>query len=182
MFPVYQKWFKNKSQWRLGSGGWCDANFRKVNVDSDRKDTHSVLQEHVFAYGAADWSGCLCLTCVLVSSWTCKHQNWTIRLDAVLTHTTYLNIDTHQVNPLYRHDVPYGLWAVVSFSRIMRSDTLQQTVQQRFEEHDKEFEVLTQSPNSPDLSSIKRLWDVIQAMNRRNLFFLLLCSLKGFIN
>ena len=34
--------------------------------------------------------------------------------------------------------------------------------QERFEEYNNEFEVLTWAPNSPDLNPIKYLWDVLE--------------------
>ncbi|KAF7640777.1 hypothetical protein LDENG_00015010, partial [Lucifuga dentata] len=39
-------------------------------------------------------------------------------------------------------------------------------VQEWFEEHDKEFKVLTWPPNSPDLNPIEHLWDVMEKQVR----------------
>ena len=39
-------------------------------------------------------------------------------------------------------------------------------VQEWFEEHNNEFEVLTWPPNSPDLNLIKHLWDVLNKQVR----------------
>ncbi|MCJ8738877.1 hypothetical protein PDJAM_G00040730 [Pangasius djambal] len=39
-------------------------------------------------------------------------------------------------------------------------------VQEQFEEHDKEFKVLTWPPNSPDLNPIEHLWDVLDKQVR----------------
>lgn len=43
-------------------------------------------------------------------------------------------------------------------------------VQEWFEGHDKELKVLTQQPNSSDLSPIKDLWDVLDKRSMSNLW------------
>ncbi|KAF7641916.1 hypothetical protein LDENG_00268470 [Lucifuga dentata] len=39
-------------------------------------------------------------------------------------------------------------------------------IQELFEEHEKEFKVLTWPPNSPDLNPIQHLWDVLEKQVR----------------
>ncbi|KAK3544158.1 hypothetical protein QTP86_003944 [Hemibagrus guttatus] len=58
----------------------------------------------------------------------------------------------------------YSLMAVASFSRIMRHKA--EMVQEWFDEHNNEFEVLTWPPNSPDLNPIEHLWDVLDKQVR----------------
>ncbi|ROL46548.1 hypothetical protein DPX16_21732 [Anabarilius grahami] len=64
------------------------------------------------------------------------YQKWSlgpaIHVDVTLTRTTYLSIVS------WKH---YSLLAVASFSRIMRHQA--KMVQEWFEEHNNEFEVLT---------------------------------------
>ncbi len=42
----------------------------------------------------------------------------------------------------------------------------EETVQELFEEHDEVFKALPWPPNSPDLSSIEHLWNVLDQQNR----------------
>lgn len=44
----------------------------------------------------------------------------------------------------------------------MHPATLKKNVQERFEEQNKKFKVLTWRPNSPDLNLIEHLWDVME--------------------
>jgi len=60
----------------------------------------------------------------------------------------------------------YSLVAVASFSRIMRPATKQKMVQELFEEHSNDFEMLTWPPNSQDLNPIEYLWDVLNKQVR----------------
>ena len=86
-----------------------------------------------------------------------------IHVDVTLTRTTYLNIVADQVHPFMATVFPDG-------SGLFQQDNAPchtaKIVQEWFEEHDKEFKVLTWPPNSPDLNPIEHLWDVLEQQVR----------------
>ena len=60
----------------------------------------------------------------------------------------------------------YSLMAVASFSRIMPHCHKAEMVQECFEEHNNQFEVLPWPPNSPDVKPTERLWDALDKQVR----------------
>ncbi len=80
-----------------------------------------------------------------------------IHVDVTLTRTTYLNIVADQVHPFMTMVFPDGSSV---FQQNNAPCHMAEIVQKWFEEHDKEFKLLTRTPNSPDLNPIEHLWDV----------------------
>lgn len=75
-----------------------------------------------------------------------------------VTPATSLNTVADSVHPLM---AVYSPMAAASFKGIMLPATLQKMYRNRFWEMT-EFKVLTLCPNSPDLSPIEHLWDVLE--------------------
>ncbi|MCI4388573.1 hypothetical protein PGIGA_G00087550 [Pangasianodon gigas] len=81
-----------------------------------------------------------------------------IHVDVTLTRTIYLNIAADQVHPFMATVFPNGSGLFQQDNAPCHSAKI---VQAWFEEHDKEFRVLTWPPNYPDVNLIDHLWDVL---------------------
>ena len=81
-------------------------------------------------------------------------------VDVTLTCTTCLNILQTKYTPSWQ------LYSLILFQQDNVSCHTAKIVQEWFEEHDKEFKVLTWPPNSPDLNLIEHLWDVLDKQVR----------------
>ncbi|KAK3554948.1 hypothetical protein QTP86_001871 [Hemibagrus guttatus] len=86
-----------------------------------------------------------------------------IHVDVTLTRTTYLNIVEDHVYPFLETVFPD---ACGLFQQDNAPCHKAKMVQEWFDEHDNEFEVLTWPPNSPDLYPIEHLWDVLDKQVR----------------
>ena len=86
-----------------------------------------------------------------------------IHVDVTLTRTTYLSIVADHVHPFMETVFPGGCGL---FQQDNAPCHKAKMVQEWFEEHNNEFEVLTWPPNSPDLNPIEHLWDVLNKQVR----------------
>ncbi|KAK3549732.1 hypothetical protein QTP86_007743 [Hemibagrus guttatus] len=86
-----------------------------------------------------------------------------IHVDASLTRTTYLSIAADHVHPFMETLFPDGCGLFQQDNAPCHKANM---VQEWFDEHNNEFEVLTWPPNSPDLNPIQHLWDVLNKQVR----------------
>ncbi|KAK3562823.1 hypothetical protein QTP86_010397 [Hemibagrus guttatus] len=86
-----------------------------------------------------------------------------IHVYVTLTRTTYLSIVADHVHPFMETLFPdvCGL-----FQQDNAPCHKAKMLQEWFDEHNNEFEVLTCPPNSPDLNPIQHLWDVLDKQVR----------------
>jgi len=77
--------------------------------------------------------------------------------------TTHLNIVADHTHPFMETVFPGGCGLFQQDNAFCHKAKM---VQEWFEEHNNEFEVLTWPPNSPDLSPIEHLWDVLNKQVR----------------
>ncbi|KAK3534421.1 hypothetical protein QTP86_015225, partial [Hemibagrus guttatus] len=82
-----------------------------------------------------------------------------IHVDVTVTHSTYLNIVTDHVHPFMETLFPDGCGL---FQQDNAPCHKAEMVQEWFDDHNNQFEVLTPPPNSPDLNPIQHLWDVLE--------------------
>ncbi|KAK3539724.1 hypothetical protein QTP70_012747 [Hemibagrus guttatus] len=80
-----------------------------------------------------------------------------IHVDVTLTRTTYLSIVTDHVHLFMEAVFPDGCGL---FQQDNAPCHKAKMLQEWFDEHNNQFEVLTWAPNSPDLNPIQHLWDV----------------------
>ena len=86
-----------------------------------------------------------------------------IHVDVTSTRTTYLSIVADHVHPFMDAIFPDGRGL---FQQDNAPCHKAKMVQDWFEEHSSEFEVLTWPPDSPDLNPIEHLWDVLDEQVR----------------
>ena len=86
-----------------------------------------------------------------------------IHVDVTLTRITYLSIVADHVHPFMETVFTSGCGL---FQQDNAPCHKAKMVQEWFEEHNNEFEVLTWPPNSPDLNPIEHLWDVLNKQVR----------------
>ncbi|KAK3519432.1 hypothetical protein QTP70_027864, partial [Hemibagrus guttatus] len=81
-----------------------------------------------------------------------------IHVDVTLTRNTYLSIAADHVHPFMEMVFPDGCGLFQQDNEPFHKPKM---VQEWFDEHNNQFKVLTWPPNSPDLSPIEYLWDVL---------------------
>lgn len=94
---------------------------------------------------ASQWKQCDALGNVLLGN---------PAVHVTLTRTSHLSIVADHEHSLMETVFPDG-------SGLFQQDNSTKMVQERFEEHNNQFKVLTWPPKSPDLNLITRLWDVL---------------------
>ncbi|KAK3561744.1 hypothetical protein QTP86_012991 [Hemibagrus guttatus] len=82
-----------------------------------------------------------------------------VHVDVTLTRSTYLSIVADHVHPFMETLFPDGCG-------LFQQDKKAEMVQEWFDEHNNQFEVLTPPPNSPDLNPIQHLCDVLDMQVR----------------
>ncbi|KAK3535233.1 hypothetical protein QTP70_005025 [Hemibagrus guttatus] len=86
-----------------------------------------------------------------------------IHVDVTLTRSTYLSIVAEHLNPFMETVFPDGCGL---FQQDNAPCHKAKMVQEWFDEHNNQFEVLTWPPNSPDLNPTQLLWDVLDKQVR----------------
>ncbi|KAK3560711.1 hypothetical protein QTP86_014737, partial [Hemibagrus guttatus] len=86
-----------------------------------------------------------------------------VHVDVTVTRSTYLSIVADHVHPFMETLFPDGC---VLFQQDNAPCHKAEMVQEWFDEHNNQFEVLTPPPNSPDLNPIQHLWDVLDKQVR----------------
>ncbi|KAK3570978.1 hypothetical protein QTP86_031835, partial [Hemibagrus guttatus] len=86
-----------------------------------------------------------------------------IHVDVPLTRTTYLSNVADHVHPFMETVFPDGCGLFQQDNAPCHEAKM---VQEWFDEHNNEFEVLAWPPNSPDLNPIEHLWDVLDKQVR----------------
>ncbi|KAK3560338.1 hypothetical protein QTP86_006422 [Hemibagrus guttatus] len=86
-----------------------------------------------------------------------------VHVDVTLTRSTYLSIVADHVHPFMETLFPDGC---VLFQQDNAPCHKAEMVQEWFDDHNNQFEVLTPPPNSPDLNPIQHLWDVLDKQVR----------------
>ncbi|KAK3519768.1 hypothetical protein QTP70_003892 [Hemibagrus guttatus] len=81
-----------------------------------------------------------------------------IHVDVTLTRSTYLSIVADHVHPFMETLFPDGCGLFQQDNALCHKAEM---VQEWFDDHNNQFEVLTPPPNSPDLNPIQHLWDVL---------------------
>ncbi|KAK3568332.1 hypothetical protein QTP86_004231 [Hemibagrus guttatus] len=86
-----------------------------------------------------------------------------VHVAVTVTRSTYLSIVADHVHPFMETLFPDGC---VLFQQDNAPCHKAEMVQEWFDEHNNQFEVLTLPPNSPDLNPIQHLWDVLDKQVR----------------
>ncbi|KAK3538082.1 hypothetical protein QTP70_028642 [Hemibagrus guttatus] len=86
-----------------------------------------------------------------------------VHVDVILTRSTYLSIAADHVHPFMETLFPDGCGLFQQDNALCHKAEM---VQEWFDDHNNQFEVLTPPPNSPDLNSIQLLWDVLDKQVR----------------
>lgn len=147
----YQNW--TMEQWK--SVAWSSASrFVLHKVDGSVSMRRLPSKEDIS--GADKATGDIDITLWAVFCW--ETLGPFVQILDTLTHATYLDILADHVHPFITTVFPEG-------SGHFQQDNVHchtsDSVQDWFEEHDHEFTVLTWPPDSPDLSPMEKLWDIL---------------------
>ncbi|KAE8297395.1 Transposable element Tcb1 transposase Transposable element Barney transposase [Larimichthys crocea] len=143
---------QKRQQWALKHQHWTAEQWKKVAWS----DVRRLPGKHMAQAGGGG-------SVMLWAMFCWETLGPVIHVDVTLTPTTYLNIVTDHVHPFMETVFPDGSGL---FQQENAPYHKAKVVQEWFEEHNNEFEVLTWPPNSPDLNPMGDLWDALDKQVR----------------
>ena len=163
---IYQKWSKeetvvNRRQWACENPNW--TNGRRWPCLMNHQVGGWVCVRHLpgehMAPGCtmgrrqAGWGSVM-----LWAMFCWETLGPAIHVDVSLTHTTYISFVADRAHPFTETVSPNDCGLYQQYNAPCHEAKL---VQEWFEVHNNEFQVLTWPPNPPHLNSIEHLWDVL---------------------
>ncbi|KAK3532871.1 hypothetical protein QTP70_001156 [Hemibagrus guttatus] len=165
--PVHHR---KRQQWACQHQNWTTEQWKKVAwTDESRFLLHHVVcvrllpGEHMAPGRTMGRSRAGGGSVLLWSMFCWETLGPTVHVDVTVTRSTYLSIAADHVHPFMETLFPDGCGL---FQQDNAPCHKAEMVQEGFDDHNTQFEVLTWPPNSPDLNPIQHLWDVLDKQVR----------------